>query len=234
MLCIASMLLIAFQFYYQSTYTYLFTDYFGKPGLYAMVSICTYLPMAIFIPIMNKLITRFGKKELCAVGMAFATVAVLMQYFIKFTPLADATNPIAPYVFLGLTFLSGLGQTFLVLEVWALVMDVIDYHEVRTGKREEGMTYALFSFTRKLGQTLAGVGLNALLAFINYDVDTTKNGGQLKPEVIGNIYNISTIVPAIMLALMAVVLFFGYDLSKKKLAEIHTELEQKRAAEAEE
>ena len=231
MLCIASMLLIAFQFYYQSTYTYLFTDYFGKPGLYSLVSICTYLPMAIFIPIMNRLITRFGKKELCAVGMAFATCAVLIQFFIKNTPLADATNPVAPYIFLGLTFLSGLGQTFLVLEVWALVMDVIDYHEVRTGKREEGMTYALFSFTRKLGQTLAGVGLNALLAFINYDVEATKNGEQLKPEVIGNIYNISTIVPAIMLALMAVVLFFGYDLSKKKLAKVHEELKVIRAAE---
>ena len=137
MLCIASMLLIAFQFYYQSTYMYLFTDYFGKSGLYAMVSICTYLPMAIFIPIMNKLIVKFGKKELCAVGMAFATVAVALQYILK--GVIVPTNPAAPYIFLGLTFLSGLGQTFLVLEVWALVMDVIDYHEVRTGKREEGM-----------------------------------------------------------------------------------------------
>jgi len=231
MLCIASMLLIAFQFYYQSTYTYLFTDYFGKPGLYAMVSVCTYLPMAIFIPIMNKLIVKFGKKELCAVGMAFASVAVLVQYLIKDTSLADPTNNMAPYVFLGLTFLSGLGQTFLVLEVWALVMDVIDYHEVRTGKREEGMTYALFSFTRKLGQTLAGVGLNALLAFINYDVEATKNGELLKPEVVSDICKISTIVPAIMLAVMAVVLFFGYDLSKKKLASVHEELIARRAAE---
>ncbi len=231
MLCIASMMLIAFQFYYQSTYTYLFTDYFGKPGLYAMVSICTYLPMAIFIPVMNKLIVKFGKKELCAVGMAFATCAVLIQFFIKDTSLADPTNKIAPYVFLGLTFLSGLGQTFLVLEVWALVMDVIDYHEVRTGKREEGMTYALFSFTRKLGQTLAGVGLNALLAVIHYDVDATKNGELLKPDVISNIYKISTIVPAIMLAIMAVVLFFGYNLSKSKLAEVHEELKARRAAE---
>ncbi|MBR3150310.1 MAG: MFS transporter [Eubacterium sp.] len=232
MLCIASMLLIAFQFYYQSTYMYLFTDYFGKSGLYAMVSICTYLPMAIFIPIMNKLITKFGKKELCAVGMAFATVAVVLQYVLK--GVIVPTNSAAPYIFLALTFMSGLGQTFLVLEVWALVMDVIDYHEVRTGKREEGMTYALFSFTRKLGQTLAGVGLNALLAAISYDGTITQNGGKLSADVIENLYKISTLVPAIMLALMAVVLFFGYDLSKKKLAVIHDELKTLRAAENEE
>ena len=93
------------------------------------------------------------------------------------------------------------------------------------------MTYALFSFTRKLGQTLAGVGLNALLAVIHYDVDATKNGELLKPDVISNIYKISTIVPAIMLAIMAVVLFFGYNLSKSKLAEVHEELKARRAAE---
>ncbi|MBR2590545.1 MAG: MFS transporter [Clostridia bacterium] len=68
MLCLASMLLIAFQFYYQSTFTYLFTDYYGKPGLYALVTVCTYLPMAIFIPVMNKLIKNSVKKN-CVLGV---------------------------------------------------------------------------------------------------------------------------------------------------------------------
>lgn len=224
MLCLASMLLIAFQFYYQSTFTYLFTDYYGKPGLYAMVSICTYLPMAILIPVMNKLITKFGKKELCAVGMAFAAVACLVLFLFRGTALAHN-----PYIFLGFTFLSGLGQTFLVLEVWALVMDVIDLHEARTGKREEGMAYAFFSFTRKLGQTLAGVGLNVLLAAINYDGELSKQGIALGDDVLTKLYDISTIVPAIMLALMAVILFFGYNLSKKNIEKMHEELQQVRA-----
>ena len=220
MLCIASMLLIAFQFYYQSTFMYLFTDYYGKSGLYSMVSICTYLPMAIFIPIMNKLIPKFGKKELCAYGMCFASIACFILFFLRGSALAHN-----PYVFLGFTFLSGLGQTFLVLEVWALVMDVIDYHEVRTGKREEGMAYAFFSFTRKLGQTLAGVGLNALLAFINYDGELSKQGIALGENVLTKLYDISTLIPAVMLGIMAITLFFGYDLSKKKLAEVHKELD---------
>ena len=230
MICIASMLLIAFQFYYQSTFTYLFTDYFGKPGLYAMVTVCTYLPMAIFIPVMNKLIKKFGKKELCAFGMAFATIACLILYFAR----GNEGLSHNPYFFLILTFFSGLGQTFLVLEVWALVMDVIDYHELRTGKREEGMAYAFFSFTRKLGQTLAGVGLNILLARIGYNGEITKNGGMLSEDVLSKLYDISTIVPAILLALMAVTLFFGYNLSKKKLEEMHKELDIIRAKEAQE
>ena len=128
---------------------------FTNTSLNVLGTVCTYLPMAILIPIMNKLIDRFGKKELCAFGIAFASIASFVLFFIK------TGNP---YVFLVFTFLSGLGQTFLVLEIWALVMDVIDYHEIRTHRTEEGTAYAFISFTRKLGQTLAGVGLNALLA----------------------------------------------------------------------
>ena len=225
-LSLASMLLIAFQFYYQSTYTYLFTDYYHKPGLYAFVTICTYVPMAIFIPVMNRLIQKFGKKELCAVGMAFAAVVNLILFALRGTALARN-----PMVFLAFTFFSGLGQTFLVLEVWALVMDAIDYHETRTGKREEGMAYAVFSFTRKLGQTLAGVGLNALLAFIRYDGELSKQGVALPDAVLSKLYDISTLVPAIMLALMAVLLFAGYDLSKKKLETVRSDLAERRAAE---
>ncbi|MDE6110307.1 MAG: MFS transporter, partial [Eubacterium sp.] len=219
MLCLISMLIIAFQFYYQSTYTYLFADYYHNAGLYSMVTICTYLPMAILIPIMNKLIDKFGKKELCAFGMAFAAIVSFVLFFIK------TSNP---YVFLGFTFLSGLGQTFLVLEIWALVMDVIDYHEIRTHRREEGTAYALVSFARKLGQTLAGAGLNALLALIHYSSDASANGQALPDDVLDKLYDISTLVPAIVLSLAAILLAFGYNITKKRLAVLHTELEEIR------
>ena len=122
-----------------------------------------------------------------------------------------------------------MGQTFLVLEVWALVMDVIDYHELRTHRREEGTSYSLYSFTRKLGQTLAGAGVPILLGAIGYD--TERVGLGQSEEVLNKLYDISTLVPAITLAVMALLLFFGYSLSKKKLVEIHDELEKVRATE---
>ncbi len=219
MITLASMFLVAFQFYYQSTYTYLFTDYYHKPALYSFVTICTYLPMAIFIPVMNKLIDKFGKKELCAAGMFFAALANFILFFIK------TDNP---YVFLVFIFFSGLGQTFLVLEIWALVMDVIDFHELRTHRREEGTAYALFSFARKLGQTLAGVGLNALLALISYDSEASKVGEALSDSVLSKLYDISTLIPAVVLLVMALILAFGYNLSKKNLNKMRLELESSR------
>ncbi len=217
-LCIVSMLLIAFQMYTQTAYNYLLKDFYQKPGLYAFTTVCTYLPMACFIPFMGKLIDKYGKKELCSMGLAFAAGVNIILALLKATPLVNN-----PYIFLALLLLSGAGQTFLVLEVWALVMDVIDYHEYLSGRREEGTAYAFYSFTRKLGQTLAGVGINALLGYIGYDVNTAGITGQ-KDAVVSKLYSMSTIIPAIVLTIMFILLTFFYNLSKKRLEELHDEM----------
>lgn len=224
-LCIVSMLLIAFQMYTQTTYNYLLKNYYNKPGLYSFTTICTYLPMACFLPFMGKLIRKYGKKELCSVGLGFAAVINILLYLLKLTPLVQN-----PYIFLVLLLFSGAGQTFLVLEVWALVMDVIDYHEFLSGRREEGTAYAFYSFTRKLGQTLAGVGTNILLGVIGYNVNATETEGQTA-EVISKLYDISTLIPAIVLAVMFVLLAFCYKLSKKKLEELHAQMSDAAANE---
>ena len=40
--------------------------------------------------------------------------------------------------------------------MWANITDIIDYQEVLTGKRDDGTIYAVYSFSRKIGQALAG------------------------------------------------------------------------------
>ena len=227
---LASMLLIAFQQYTQSNYNYLLKDYFNKPELFILVTVFTYLPMAIFIPFMGKLIRKFGKKEICAFGLAFAAAINFVLFALRFTPLIN--NPQESgllYIFLALLFFSGAGQTFLVLEVWAIAMDVIDYHELRTGRKEEGSCYSLFSFFRKLGQTVAGSGAAFLLGVIGYD--TAKIGHQ-SAETLSKLYDITTIVPAVCLALMALLLGVFYKFNKKNLDEMHKALHAQRAAEA--
>lgn len=221
---IASMLLIAYQQYTQTNYNYIFKDIYQKPGLFSMITVCTYLPMAIFIPFMGKLIRKFGKKELCAAGLIFSAVINVLLYLVKFTSFYSN-----PYVFLALTFFSGAGMTFLVLEVWALVMDTIDYHELRTGRKEEGSCYSIFSFARKLGQTLAGSGAAILIEKIGYD--TAKIGNQ-SAETLDKLYDISTLIPAAALLIMFILLAFCYKFNKKNLEEMHNALTAQREAEA--
>lgn len=220
-LCIISMLLICFQMYTQTIYNYLFKSYYEKPGLYSVVTICTYLPMAMFLPVMGKLVRRFGKKEICGVGLAFSAVVNILMYLAGFTSIAQN-----PMIFLVLLFFSGAGQTFLVLEVWALVMDVIDYQEFLSGRREEGTSYSFYSFTRKLGQTIAGAGASAALGLIGYN-------GKLAvqpTEVLPKLYTLATLVPAIILIIMFVLTAFCYKLSKGEIEKFHAEMAKKDEA----
>ena len=162
---------------------------------------------------------RFGKKEICTVGIAFATVVNILMYLIGFTSLSQS-----PYLFLVLVFFSGAGQTFLVLEVWAMVMDVIDYHELLSGRREESTSYSFYSFMRKLGQTAAGAGVPALLGAIGYDGTKAVQA----PEVIEKLYGTATLVPAIILLCMLLLLAFGYRLSKRALETMQADLQKAR------
>ena len=63
---------------------------------------------------------------------------------------------------IGLVFF-GIGMGFYNCVSWAMMGDAIDYSEWKTGKREEGVVYALHSFFRKLAQ---GIGPAAVIAIM--------------------------------------------------------------------
>ena len=217
-LCLASMLLIAGSMYTQTVFNYLFKNYFEKPGLFALVTLATYLPMLILMPFVGKLVRRYSKKGVCALGSLAAALAFLALYFIR------TDNAM---LFLGVVVFSGFGLCFFTLEVWAMVTDVIDYHEKLHQRRDEGTTYACFSFFRKLGQTLAGIGASMALAAVGY---STAQGTVTQTQSVNEgIYSIATLVPFVMYLCMFLLLQFGYPLTRKALEQLHEELGEQRA-----
>ena len=221
-LSLASMLLIAGNMFTNTANGYLLKNFYEQPGLQALVPVATYLPMAISIPFLNKLVMKFGKKELCGFGAFIAAGAYLVMWLWRI--------PNA-YIFLGFLFITGIGLCFFTMEVWAIVSDTIDYQDKLTGRREEGTSYAIFSFFRKMGQTVAGVGFNALLGVIGY-VSAEAGAGdvvQQTPEVNNGLYTLATLVPFIIYLVMALLMQFGYNLNKTKTIELKTELEERNA-----
>lgn len=206
-LCLASMCLIAMQQYVLTLYNYLFMYYFEKPELYMLVTVFTYLPMIVLIPLASKMVKRWGKKELCGCGAAFAAIANLVLLVLHTESLV---------VFFSMCFLSGLGVSFFTLEVWAIVTDLVDYQETITGSRDEGIVYAAFSFTRKLGQAIAGTLSASVLYLIGYDAATA-----ITQETINNLYTAATLVPTVLVASMAGLLIVVFPLSKKTLSDIY-------------
>lgn len=109
--------------------------------------------------------------------------------------------------------------------VWALVGDVIDYQEYISGKREEGTVYAAYSLARKLVQAIVGSIGGFALAAIGYQSGVATQTA----EVAESIRLIITLIPLIGFIFGFITMKFVYNLSNKKLEEIETELERRRA-----
>ena len=105
---------------------------------------------------------------------------------------------------------------------WALITDVIDYSEIRNGVREDGSVYALYSFSRKLGQA-ASAGLTGfLLTLVGYSQESA-----FQQSVLSGIFTISTLVPAIGFIGLSIILWFWYPLKKRVVEENVEFLRQK-------
>lgn len=219
-LCLASLLLIAGSMYTQTIFNYLFKNYFKMPGMFSLVTIATYIPMLVLMPFMGKLVVRFGKKEICSFGSIFAAIAYLILFFLH------TQNP---YIFLAGVLIGGFGISFFTLEIWAMVSDVIDYQEHLTARRDEGTSYACFSFFRKIGQTVAGISASLALAGIGYV--TAEGVTEQTQEVNQGIYGIATIIPFVMYLLMFFFLQFGYSLTKDKMETVNRQLKENRKGE---
>ena len=220
-------ILISGQLQFASLNQYLYKNYFENTGLSIIGTIANYFPMAVMIFFTPKLAKRFGKKELNGVGSLFAAVAAVLMFFI--TPKLDRLGS-APVVFMILFFFVGFGYSFVQITNWAVVADVIDYQEFKTGLRNESAIYAVYTFCRKLGQTIADVGgLYLLKVFAGYDGKTMANLGYISsPANSGAVSTVSdgilfvcTLIPAIVYTLVFILMQFGYPLTKKRLEPVY-------------
>lgn len=216
---VAGMLLLAGQMFTQSFYLYLFDDYFGANWMNTVSTVCTYAPMAIFMFFTPKMVRKFGKKEICGVGMILAAVANLALFAMR-----GVEPKILMWLFLVFCFISGCGMTFFVLQVWSMATDAIDDIEIRTGRRDDGTAYSFFMFFRKLGQVIAAVAVNGALLGMHYE---TGKGAVQSLDNLHVMYDMATIIPAVLFGIMAVVLLVWYPLSRKKVAELQVAKEAK-------
>ena len=123
-----------------------------------------------------------------------------------------------------MNFVSGIGLTTLVMQLWAMATDSIDDIEVKTGSRDDGTAYSVFNFFRKLGQVLAAVCVNGALLGMNYRYE---KGAVQTMENLKSMYDLATIIPAVMFGIMALLLFVYYPLSRKKVEELQVQKEAK-------
>ena len=220
-----SMLLLAGQMFTQSFYTYLFNDYFNANWMNLAAQACTYSPMIVFMFFLPKLTRKAGKKEVTQFGVAIAAVANLVMFFLR------GMDPSAlKWIFLVLCFISGCGLTTLVMQLWAMVTDAIDDIDVTFGERDDGTAYSMFNFFRKFGQVIAAICVNGALLGMDYKYE---KGAVQTLENLKTMYDLATLIPAIMFGIMAFILFVLYPLSRGKVEDLQIKKEARLKSEYE-
>ncbi len=210
-----------------------FQIYFKNAQISGLVSMFAMIPIVFFTPLARKMVAKYGKKELSIVGAICSIIGGLGMFVI----MPDNTGvDLIIYIVSQLIYSLGLGIYSTVS--WAMMGDAIDYNDWKTGKREEGTVYALHSFFRKLAQGIGpAVALVIMtgLGYVNNAVDELGNEyidvALLSWDVA---VSLRTLVAVLYIA-SAVMQFVGlalvYNLDKKTLETMQTELEQRRAAE---
>ena len=183
--------------------------------------------MFIFMPLATKLVKQYGKKEVSAIGSIAGLIGggILMLF-----PLFPKNFQLVIYM-IGLIFF-GLGMGFYNCVSWAMMGDAIDYSEWKTGKREEGVIYALHSFFRKLAQGIGPAAVIAIMgtSLIGYEerLGTIGQSAQTAENLcwlVAGLYLFSAIAQFVGVALV-------YNIDKKTLDQMTVELEAIRGAAA--
>lgn len=202
--------------------TALFQSYFKNAKISGAVGMLSFLGLFLFLPFIGKIVTRFGKKEAVTVGCCVNVVAYLLMLVLPITP--DGKG-LALFVLCQLIAAVGGGVGGCV--GYAMMADAIDYEEWKFGERNEGTTYALHSFFRKLAQGVFP-SLGILLAtWLGYDAAL----GSSQPMDVA--LNMRYLVAAMyLIGAVLSLLSYGliYNLDKKKLAQMTEDLEKRHAA----
>src|SRR5690606_34710110 len=165
------------------------------------------------ILVAKPLAERFGKKAVFTVGLGSATVVQLMFF---------ALDPTSVGTLFLLNILSSACYGPTIPLLWAMMADVADYSEWKTGRRSTGFVFSGLVFALKAGLGFGGAIAGWLLASYGYTAATSR-----APEVLEGIRSMVSIYSAIPFALGVLCMLF-YPLPKKVIQEIATDLDARR------
>ena len=201
--------------------TAMYQSYFNNAQISGLMGMMSYLPMFLFMPFARGIAMKFGKKEGVTVGAAVALAGYLMLLILPITP-----DTKGMFMWAAGMVIAGIGGGFYQAVSWSLMADAMDYGEWKFGVREEGTTYALHSFFRKLAQGIGpscGLMLAGALGFVE------ANGGNQTLEVATNMRWLAAGAYVVSGLLQFVALALIYNLDKKTLAKINEDLAARKA-----
>jgi len=169
------------------------------------------LTIVVFLFPYQWLSDRINKGPAYAVGLSIACLAVLATFFLPYGP--------TPLVYV-IAVVAGVGFSSQWVSPWSMVPDVIEYDELQTGERREGIYYGVWAFIIKLADAL-GIAISGwALALFGYvpnvmQTDVSRLGIRL----------FFGVVPVVII-LLGLPLLIWYPITKASHARVREQLDR--------
>lgn len=195
--------------------SYIFKEYYARTDVMSIISRATIPILVICFPLVPKLVAKFGKK-------ATLMAAIISSTIFSVIPVVMEIKNV--YVYSALVVLGTIGQTVFTMLIWALVTDCLDYSEWKFNERSDGSMYSLYTFSRKIGSTIASTGVSFGLAAIGF---VSGSNVVQTAEAVNGIYFLVNIIPVVTCALELIGVGLIFNLNKETTERMYAELKAK-------
>lgn len=218
----------------QSNLTYMVVDCIGMDYdtgiVYVIISMV--VSMGVIVPIVEKVAEKTDRRFACII---FLTITLAGEIICKCVGL-DAVIGNFKIMAIVCAALLGIGAgTFWTL-FYSMSYDLVELDEFKTGKRHESTITALPQLIQKFGSAFGILMAGQLLSAYGYDSSKDIAGKEslitrvTDPSIIDGMENISTVFPAVALAVCIAALIF-YPMTRKNVNHLMSQLIKKRNGE---
>lgn len=196
-------------------------------GLYTLFTLAIVpggLIASVLVPFFTK---KFGKRNTYIVSHIIGGVAMLIAFIIGMTTSKGDYTGIACIVCLVIALvISGIPQGFGNILTYAMIGDTVEYLELKTGERAEGICFAMQTLINKIGMAVgAFVGV---LAYYLAGVEAN-NPDTLTAANKDTMWIMLVLIAAISFFLTVIPLFF-YKFNEKQQQEAKDEINRRKLA----
>ena len=196
-------------------------------GLYTLVTIAIVpggLIASLMVPYLTK---KIGKKQSYIWTNIAGGIALLVAFIIGITlDRGDYTSPATLIVAIIAIVISGIPSGLTNIVSYAMIGDTVEYLELKTGERAEGICFAMQTFINKIG-----MAIGAFIGVMGYYLAgvTANNPGALDADGKDVMWIMLMLVAALSFILSAVPIFF-YKFNEKEQQEAVEEIKRRKEA----
>lgn len=179
-----------------------------------MIAGAIFITALVTLPFWERASRKWDKRITYIAGMVFLSGVLITLSFIS--------SNISLVLVMILSALAGIGVGAIHVLPWAIIPDAIEWDELNTGQRHEGMFYSLVVLFRKVASSIAIPLILLVLEWSGY----VSNAVQQSPSAVRAIQVMMGIVPSLLLV-GGIIFAFVYPLSREKHTLVREQLAER-------